>query len=280
MVKESTKISNNKEFLKWLNSAIKDGYVPYLNIDEMDNLIEKIVNWYQFKYPNRFFELKHGVRDRRFDKEYTGLNEQMDLDAFRWTLSFDEIATLDCNYREPNMNVNLKSLGYFDKDGNYYEARAWYEYVSLMIVESIHEDVLVSRFIISANAVDGIVEDYSLDKFMAHYKDNYLVRNITLDELYERLKDIESLDLSELEETVKVHKCDVELRNRLLNMAIYRILGAKDTISEFSKERAMKMATEFSEYYGLKLDIENLSLDDKAFNNSAIIRKRVNNKLR
>ena len=54
-MKDNTKLSNDKEFLKFIKKEIREGYVPLITIKEMDILINKVASWYEFKYPIRYF---------------------------------------------------------------------------------------------------------------------------------------------------------------------------------------------------------------------------------
>ena len=49
-------LENNKEFLNWMKMIIdKDKYSPFLDINELQILINYITYWYEFKYPDRCF---------------------------------------------------------------------------------------------------------------------------------------------------------------------------------------------------------------------------------
>ncbi len=48
-------IEKNKDFLNWLKASIKDGYHCFMETEELQELINNIVNWYEIKYPEREF---------------------------------------------------------------------------------------------------------------------------------------------------------------------------------------------------------------------------------
>ena len=50
-------IEKNKEFLNWLENSISNGYYCYIGLEELQELIDNIVKWYEIKYPER--ELKN-----------------------------------------------------------------------------------------------------------------------------------------------------------------------------------------------------------------------------
>lgn len=53
-------IEKNKDFLTWLKTSIKDGYHCFIEAEELQELIDSIVNWYEIKYPERELEYFEG----------------------------------------------------------------------------------------------------------------------------------------------------------------------------------------------------------------------------
>lgn len=53
-------ISKNKEFLIWLKEKIKNGYHSFIDIKQLQELIDNIVSWYEMKYPEREMEFYEG----------------------------------------------------------------------------------------------------------------------------------------------------------------------------------------------------------------------------
>ena len=49
-------IKENKKFLDWYKEELNSGYSYILELEEVEDLINKIVIWYQLKYPNRKLE--------------------------------------------------------------------------------------------------------------------------------------------------------------------------------------------------------------------------------
>ena len=46
-------IEKNKDFLTWLKTSIKNGYHCFMKTEELQELIDSVVNWYEIKYPER-----------------------------------------------------------------------------------------------------------------------------------------------------------------------------------------------------------------------------------
>ena len=55
-------ISKNKELLTWLKIAIKNGYHSFMDIENLQDLIDNIVYWYEMKYPDRELEFYEVTR--------------------------------------------------------------------------------------------------------------------------------------------------------------------------------------------------------------------------
>ena len=48
---KSCQLEKNKNFLCWLKSSIKDGYHCFVSLEDLQELINNIVSWYEIKYP-------------------------------------------------------------------------------------------------------------------------------------------------------------------------------------------------------------------------------------
>ena len=46
-------------FVSWYQSKIREGYQPELDLDDINNLINKVTLWYEFKYTNDRLERNH-----------------------------------------------------------------------------------------------------------------------------------------------------------------------------------------------------------------------------
>jgi len=103
IIYEVKKINNTKEikqiidyyveFISWYYKKIEEGYDAYINLDEINNLITKIGLWYEFKYPDKYFET--------YDFE-DDLPEYMDINRLKDSLLTKEVSILDSQYRLNN----------------------------------------------------------------------------------------------------------------------------------------------------------------------------------
>lgn len=91
-MKDKTKLSNDKEFLKFIKKEIREGYIPIITIEEMDKLINKIASWYEFKYPIRYFI------DEEFVENNNSFKNKMTIKELLLRLDYEERQILKCEY--------------------------------------------------------------------------------------------------------------------------------------------------------------------------------------
>lgn len=84
--------------------------------------------------------------------------------------------------------------------------------------------------------------------------------NITLDELLNLFKEKYSDEFSftELEESVYDHNCDVELRNKVLQLVALKLLYSPNTTPERGYERSKRFINEFNEKINLNISTEEI----------------------
>ena len=218
-------VEKNKEFLKWLKDSINGGYNSFIEINELQELINNIVNWYEIKYPEREMEFYEGIRHFDFENMYT-LSKVMDTKQLMYRLPRNQLNLIECGYR----------------------AKGWGQY-------PIYEnDEKVPYFILQANCMTGeVIKNYSS-------KDYVNFDNIILDELLlmfnERYKD--ELDFIELKESVYNHNVDIVLRNKILQLVALKLLYSVNTIPERGYERSKKFINEFNKELNLTLSTEEI----------------------
>ena len=71
--------------------------------------------------------------------------------------------------------------------------------------------------------------------------------------LNEAQKYNDKLDFTELKKCVFNHNCDIELRNKILQLVALKLLYSKNTIPERGYERAKRFINEFNKKLGLSL---------------------------
>ena len=100
--KQDTKdyeIENNKDFLSWLKNSITDGYNCFIGTEELQELIDGIVNWYEIKYPERELEYFEGTRHMNF-QDIKRISNVMDIRQLLFRLPHNQLCLMECGYRE------------------------------------------------------------------------------------------------------------------------------------------------------------------------------------
>jgi len=246
-------ISKNKELLTWLKEVIKNGYHSFIDIEDLQELIDNIVNWYEIKYPEREMEFYEGIRHFNFENIET-LSKVMDIRQLMYRLSHKQLCLMECDYRSNGGGIR-----------NIYNDKGEIVGQKTILCISIrrkgieyHPFSTCSKspiFLIYADTDSGQVEvDYNLKEYINNKK-------ITLDELLTvfREKYNEQLDFSKLEECIYEHNCDVELRRRILQLVALKLLYSNRTIPEHGYERAKRFINEFNKKLGLNLSSEEIN---------------------
>lgn len=245
-------IENNKEFLKWLKTTLDSGYHCFIEIDELQELIDNIVKWYELKYPEREMEFYEGTRYFDFEN-MKSMSRVMDIKQLMYRLPHKQLCLMECEYRSNGggirdvYNEEGKVIGHktilfmrINKKGvKFNPLSRWNE---------------IPYFLLDADTKDGNVNiNYDLEDYVD-------IDNINLDELLtifkEKYKD--KLDFKKLEECIQDHNCDMELRHRILQLVALKLVYSKNTIPERGYERAKRFINEFNKKLDLNLSTEEI----------------------
>lgn len=248
-------ISKNKEFLTWFNNIIKNGYQPVCDIDDLQELINNITNWYEIKYPEREMEFYEGTRYFNFE-DIKPLSKTMNIQQLLYRLPHKQLCLMECDYRSYGGGISDT----FDYNGNVIGHRS----ILFMTIDKKNIDhnpftMDIPYFLLHADTQSGKVDiNYDL-------KDYVKDEDITLDQLLVLFQNEYSneLDFTKLEECVYDHNCDVELRRKILQLAALKLLYSQNTIPERGYERAKRFISEFNKKLNLNLSNEEI---DEIFN--------------
>lgn len=244
-------VLKNKELLFWFKDSVKKGYHPFIDIEGLQELVDNITTWYEIKYPER--EMEYYERIRHFDFEkIKPLSKLMDIKQLMYRLPCEQLYLLECDYRSTGQGFRNV---YDDKN----EIVAEKPILFMSIYRKNIESSIVPNFLLHADTESGKVEiDYNL-------KDYVNTDNITLDELLNLFKEkySEEFSFNELEKCVYDHNCDVELRNKVLQLVALKLLYSRRTIPERGYERSKRFINEFNKKMGLNISTEEI---DNAIN--------------
>ena len=244
-------IEKNKDFLTWLKTSIKDGYHCFIKTEELQELIDSIVNWYEIKYPERELEYFEGTRHMDF-QDIRRISDVMDIRQLLFRLPHNQLCLMECGYRAKGWGQhpiyeNGKKIG-------------WKAQIFMSINRKNEEesDSLLGKaqyFLLHADHMTGEVSnDYELEEYLDSEE------NLNLDELLSIFKEkyTDELDFTELKESVYDHNCDMELRHRILQLVALKLLYSRNTIPERGYERAKRYINEFNKKLGLELSTEQI----------------------
>ncbi len=252
--KQDTKdyeLEQNKDFLIWLKTSIKDGYNCFIKVEELQELIDNIANWYEIKYPERELEYFEGTRHIDF-QDIRRISDVMDIRQLLFRLSHNQLCLLECGYRS-------KGIGRIFISENDKEV-GWKAQVFMKINIKNKEECNsylngISYFLLHADYMTGeVLKDYELKKNIDNEE------KMNLDELLSIFNEKynNELDFTELKECVYNHNCDIELRHRVLQLVALKLLYSRNTIPERGYERAKRFINEFSKKLDHTLSTEQI----------------------
>lgn len=215
-MKDNTKLSNDKEFLKFIKKEIKNGYQLELTLKEIDNLVNKVLIWYEFKYPIRYFI------DKEFAENNINFKNKMTIEELLLRLNYEERQILKCDYTSTGGGTRP----IYNENG---------------IVDFRPELFFrINKFnFINFDPETGLIYD---DAFSRLYtKEPYNIETIA--ELYRYLvnKNDKNIDFKELERIIKDKQIDKQIRE-------YVIKYIEINIMQDSIDRAFLFKKEINEY--------------------------------
>jgi len=266
-------LENNKSFLIWFKNTIKEGYYAFMDIPELQDFINRLVNWYELKYPERVLEYDQNIFQERF-KNITDISKEMDIQQLMYRLSRNQLALLDCGYR-------AKGWGQHPIYKNN-KVIAWKSNIFMRISKKDANDFDFLHgndpyFLLYADPKTGEISKDSngeLQKYLDGEK------KVTLEQLLSILKNgyTDTLDFTELEECIFDHQSDVELRHRVLELAALKMIYSNNTVPERGYQRAIKFIEEFNKEFKLALttdEIEKIMQKDYSKNEEQIIESEI-----
>ncbi len=242
-------LENNREFLNWLNERIDEGYHSFMSVEGLQNLIDKIANWYEIKYPEKELEYMEGIRYNKF-QDITPLSDVMDINQLFYRLSHFQLNLMECAYRATGwgqqpvyengkevdwkaqvfMRINKKGIAEFSPGKTpYFLLRA--DCMTGEVAPNLETDDYLDR-----------EEKVTLEELLTHFSENFS----------------DELDFTELKNCVYDHQIDMELRNRVLQLVALKLLYSKNTTPERGYERAKRFIDEFNEQVELDLSTEEM----------------------
>lgn len=244
-------IEKNKDFLTWLKTSIKNGYHCFMKTEELQELIDSVVNWYEIKYPERELEYFEGTRHLGF-QDIRRISDVMDIRQLLFRLPHNQLCLMECGYRakgwgqypiyENGKEIDLKVQIFMKiNKKNKEECNPWYDETTYFLLHADYMTGEVSNYYELEDYIDN-EENISLDELLSVFNEKYS----------------NELDFTELTESVYDHNCDMELRDRILQLVALKLLYSRNTIPERGYERAKRFINEFNKKLDLTLSTEQI----------------------
>lgn len=259
-------LEENKEFLSWFKDKIKNDYYPFIEIEELQELINNITYWYEIKYPEREFEFDEGIKNLDF-KSITPLSKSMNIYQLMYRLSDDQLCLINGEYRSNCGGIR----NIYNGGSKVVDQKAVLYIVIKQINNNYNANGINNNLIICAYPNGEVIINDSLKKYVDKER-------INLDELLSLFEEKYShnLDFSVLKADVDDHNCDLELRKRILQLIALKLLYSQNTTPGRGYKRAKKFIDEFNKELNLNLSSEKI---DNIINTNIEIEKSDSEKL-
>ncbi len=259
-------LEENKEFLSWFKGKIKNDYYPFIEIEELQELINNITYWYEIKYPEREFELDEGIKNLDF-KSITPLSKSMNIYQLMYRLSDDQLCLINGEYRSNCGGIR----NIYNGGSKVVDQKAVLYIVIKQINNNYNANGINNNLIICAYPNGEVIINDDLKKYVDKER-------INLDELLSLFEEKYShnLDFSVLKADVDDHNCDLELREIILQLIALKLLYSQNTTPGRGYKRAKRFIDEFNKELNLNLSSEKI---DNIINTNIEIEKSVDKKL-
>ena len=241
-------LKHNNEFLNLYMDLFNKNYRPYISIKDLQELINKLVIWYEIKYPEKELDEMDGIHNTNFNN-IKKLSKVMTFEELLYRLTNKEYSFINCSYRS--------SAG-----GFYYNERLKKNIPNLLLIINEKGDLGYSLY--SCLFIDVLTGKSTT------YLNKYLVeKNIKIEDIYNKLKENNSLDLTNIKTCLLNHEGDIVLRDMILELVALNLLYSKNTIPEHGYIRAKRFIKEFNKKLNTNLSTEEIDyLINKEYNTS------------
>ena len=259
-------LEENKEFLSWFKDKIKNDYYPFIEIEELQELINNITYWYEIKYPEREFEFEEGIKNLDF-KSIAPLSKSMNIYQLMYRLSDDQLCLINGEYRSNCGGIR----NIYNGGSKVVDQKAVLYIVIKQINNNYNANGINNNLIICAYPNGEVIINDDLKK----YDDK---ERINLDELLSLFEEkySQNLDFSVLKADVDDHNCDLELREIILQLIALKLLYSQNTTPGRGYKRAKRFIDEFNKELDLNLCSEKI---DNIINTNIEIEKSDSEKL-
>lgn len=248
-------LEEKKKLLNWIKKGVECGYNIYSNIEDIEELIDIIVNWYRFKYPINIVKmseknLQQMIRAEKIS-DYMGYTELM----FRIPLHLHPI--VECWYKDDEGRHVVE---------DFLETKIYTTNTLNPVIEKLEYDDQGS--ISRDESIMGIFKT-TIDK-----TDSLNFKCSTIEEFISINENNPNFNLECPKKVVATHEYDLETRNK-----IFYLIALKLTYSDKNIRYGCVLAKKFIEEFNKYIYNLNLKEDYLYFNNLYDVPKEISNSI-
>ncbi len=223
-------VKRNPKFLSHFNRMRKKNFSTILSLNEIQDLINQITRFYEFKYPSKMLD-SVGWVSREEDAELDRciqLSKLLDMKQLQYQLRHDQLSFLKCSY---GGMITLTKNDSYD-----------FPHRKLISVDS-----------------EGVIDDLDIwelkkDEFL---EDTEQIESV--EDLYSILqRNPQKIDYQELEKRVLNHKDSIVLRDETLKLVMLSLLYANGDLPSKGYARAKSFMRSFNREYDANLNMKRL----------------------
>ena len=234
-----------------------------MDLNELQSLINNIALWYEIKYPNYTLELENSRRNHNF-KEVEEIYKYLTFSQFLIRLSLKQSMLMQGRYQSRMGNGILPI---------YQNGRKIRE-ENVVILELTEYENYEKVYVLANADTGGIYHSASLTKYLGEMHTNIDGLTYLLETEYKK-----DVDASDLKKCLFNHKCDIKLRNKIIELAALKLLYSKNTTPKLGFIRANRLIEEMNDELDLQIsnkkigEIMKKDYEKKSKNNLDIARK-------
>lgn len=245
-------LEEKNKLLNWIKKGLKNGCNVYSNIDDIEELIDIIVNWYKCKYPNNIIEMSESSCGDKLGRLFPQEDRFRKLDKLSSNMGYTELMFRIPKHLHPIIECWYKGN---ETDNVSAEIKFYTKYTLNVVTKKI-----------SIDKYDGCILD---NRFLLNNEcDNLLNFDCsTIEEFINKNENNQNFSLEELDRMVATHEYDLETRNKIFNLIVLKLFYSDKIYSDkdirYGYIRAKMFIEEFNKYiYNLNLNENNTFLND------------------
>lgn len=221
-------LAKNEKIKAWLELKEKRGYIPDITTEELQDLIDKIVLWYEWKYPDFMLDDSYLACNNPYNpdikEQVEALSAQMTLEQLLNRLTYNQYYFLE-NVVQNRCEARIKVYKY-DCLGDKEEIRIYYNEGNLEVLDPEYS-----------------LEQIVGDKIYAGYSWNDWLKEKTGKDYFNKIT------LSDLQKLINMYRSNAFFDTKKLDMLLFCSRSAADYRKKILDLAALKLAADSRNKY-------------------------------